>query len=157
MKFNIKLVLVIVGTIIVGTIAIAAFFIFINDNDRSFDPVNANPEIIIIPQEYEVTNVYRVYDGSKLLYGLDYIDNGTIPTIVLPTYYKKIVVIPNPVNDTYLVYKERWVIYDNGNIEPGDNRGDYELHLSNNTPINGAPTFYSRARQSDFHSTVIIT
>lgn len=152
MDFNFKQALLIAVIVVIGAFIISTFLA----GDNTFGPVNVNPEIVVIPQEYEVTNVYRVYNGKELHYCVDYIDNGTILTIVLPTYRNELVVIPNPVNNTYLVYKERWILYDNGNIQPGDDRGEYELHLSNNAPIYGAPTSYSRSKMSDVDTTVII-
>ncbi|MCK4665604.1 hypothetical protein KAU33_02575 [Candidatus Dependentiae bacterium] len=114
------------------------------------------PETECIYREYEVLNVYRMFDGYRLRYGVDYIDNEEIKTLIFPDMYQDSSITIYPSNITYLMYRERWFVFKNGKKELRDDNLEYKLYLSNNTDIIGTSTHYSRSRESDFDSTVII-
>ena len=115
------------------------------------------PDTVCIYHEYEVLNVYRMFDGFRLRYGVDYIENDEIKTLVIPNLYDDSSMTVYPSNTTYLVYRERWFVYNNGKKELRDDDLEYKLYLSKNTGIIGTSTHYSRSRESDFHSTVIVS
>ena len=131
----------------------------LNIKSASSDDINAS--ITYVPHKYEVTDIYRMYDGYRLIYGVDYIDNDEIKTLVAPKYseseaaFNRITIHPS--NSTYLIYLEEVQNPNMTIITVSRNIKIYELYKSDDFVTKGVPTSYTRARQSDFHSTVIIT
>ena len=130
----------------------------ISIESASSEDINAS--ITYIPHRYEVTDIYRMYNGYNLIYGVDYIDGDEIKTLVAPRYrtdatFNRITVHPS--NTTYLIYLEEVQDLNKTIITIDRNENLYELYKSDDFVIQGVPTSYTRARQSDFHSTVIVT
>lgn len=140
-----------------------SFFIGVFEKNNDADIISEMmrqseyPRTECIYREYEVVNVYRIFDGSKLRYGVDYIDDGKIKTLISPSIYPdSTITAVYPSNSSYLVYRERWCVYDDGEKRLRDDNLEYILYLSNNTNIIGAPTHYSKSRSSDINSAVIV-
>lgn len=128
---------------------------------RSDSTQEVNESKIIISHKYEVTDIYRMYDGHHLIYGVDYIDNDKIKTLVAPDYsesestFNQLTVHPS--NSTYLIYLEEVQDPNVAIITVSRSIKTYELYKSDDFVIQGVPTSYTRVRQSDLHSTVIVT
>jgi len=166
-KYNKKVLSVIVILLIVVFSFIFSFALqgenplrsLINIRSTTAEDIDAN--ISYVSHEYEVTNIYRMYDGYNLIYGVDYIDDNEIKTLVAPDFsrsdsaYNCLTIYPS--NSTYLIYLEE--IHEPSTAIVTITAGDriYELYISDNFTNQGVPTSYTRPRQSDFHSTVIVT
>ena len=123
----------------------------IHIKSASSEDINAN--ITYIHHKYEVTDIYRMYDGYDLIYGVDYLDDDEIKTLVT---HKLNHFTVYPSNSTYLIFIEEVRDPSEAIITITKDTKTYELYKSDDFVIQGVPTSYTRARQSDFHSTVIV-
>ena len=121
---------------------------------KSASSEDINATITYIHHRYEVTNIYRMYDGYDLIYGVDYLDGDEIKTLVTHKF-NHLTVYPS--NSTYLIFIEEVRDPNVTIIAITKETKAYELYISDDFVIQGIPTSYTRARQSDFHSTVIVT
>ena len=121
---------------------------------KSASSEDINATITYIHHRYEVTDIYRMYDGYNLIYGVDYLDGDEIKTLVTHKF-NHLTVYPS--NSTYLIFIEEVRDPNVTIIAITKETKAYELYISDDFVIQGVPTSYTRARQSDFHSTVIIT
>ena len=159
-KYNNKFLLVIALVLVLAfslllSLAILGENLFrniIHIESASSDDINAN--ITYIHHRYEVTDVYRMYDGYNLIYGVDYLDGDEIKTLVTHKF-NHLTVYPS--NSTYLIFIEEVRDPNVTIIAITKETKAYELYISDDFVTKGVPTSYTRARQSDFHSTVIIT
>ena len=62
-----------------------------------------------------------------------------------------------PSNTTYLMYRERWFIFDDGKRTLRDDNLEYELYLSKNTSVMGTCTRSSVSKSEDFNSAVFVS
>ena len=166
-KYN-KKTLLVVALVLVLVFSLFLAFALLGENPfrniisiKSASSEDINACITYVSHRYEVTDIYRMYDGYRLIYGVDYIDDDEIKTLVAPKYsesdatFNRITVHPS--NRTYLIYLEEVQDPNVTIITVSRSIKIYELYKSDDFVIQGIPTSYTRARQSDFHSTVIIT
>ena len=99
----------------------------------------------------EVINIYRIYDGTQLSYGIDYIDEGMTLTLIAPSKYNRNSIDvysstdENPINESYLIFEEGWIIYEKGKVERYYGRYHYRLYISDDTPIKCTTAQFSEA------------
>ena len=159
-KYNNK-ILLIIALVLALVFSILLGFAILGDNPfrniihiESASSEDINASITYIHHRYEVTDIYRMYDGYNLIYGMDYLDGDEIKTLVA---YKSNQLTVYPSNSTYLIIIEEVQDPNVTIITITKETKAYELYKSDDFVIQGVPTSYTRARQSDFHSTVIVT
>lgn len=152
--FIIALALVLVFSLFLGFALLGEnpFRNIIHIESASSEDINAT--ITYIHHRYEVTDIYRMYDGYDLIYGVDYLDGDEIKTLVT---HKSNHLTVYPSNSTYLIFIEEVRDPNASIIAITKDTKAYELYKSDDFVIQGVPTSYTRARQSNFHSTVIVT
>lgn len=156
---GVKILIVVVGLII---IIIFAAVIGLDEKIPGLSKLKESPnpyEKVYVEYTYEVTHVYRMYDGSHMPYAVDYItDDGTTKTLIAfnEGYAKNVITIHPNSDKTCLVHNETWYFYESGHKRVFDSKFNYHLYLTNDTVIMGVPTHYSRSRASDFDSTIIV-
>ena len=146
------LILVFLSILIFALLGENPFRNIIHIESASSEDISAS--FTYIPHRYEVTDIYRMYDGYNLIYGVDYLDGDEIKTLVTHKF-NHLTVYPS--NSTYLIFIEEVRDPNITIIAITKETKAYELYISDDFVIQGVPTSYTRARQSDFHSTVIIT
>jgi len=147
--------------LLVGLILIAIFVALTVFTDVDTGVIISQGEIEYFDERFEVVEIYRIYDGIQLAYGVDYDVNGTTLTLIAPNKYNSNSITVHsstdafPINESYLICEQGWLVHDGKKQERYYGVNHYRLYVSDDTPIMGTSTHISKAKTADLHAVVI--